>query len=109
MQSTCACNAQVVHARAVTGMRCPIAGGRFGWCRDLFAPFLRTRIAHMELKAFATPLLAVSLLLAAPAARAGNATADEATAMVRKGVAFIKAEGTDKGYAEISNRQGRFV
>jgi len=63
----------------------------------------------MELKALATPLLAVSLLLAAPAARAGNATADEATAMVRKGVAFIKAEGTDKGYAEISNKQGRFV
>jgi hypothetical protein len=45
----------------------------------------------MELRAFATPLLALSLLLAAPAARAGNATADEATAMVRKGVAFIKA------------------
>jgi cytochrome c len=63
----------------------------------------------MELKAFVTPLLAVSLLLSAPAARAGNATADEATAMVRKGVAFIKAEGTEKGYAEISNKQGRFV
>ena len=63
----------------------------------------------MELKAFVTPLLAVSLLLSAPAAPAGNATADEATAMVRKGVAFIKAEGTEKGYAEISNKQGRFV
>jgi signal transduction histidine kinase len=63
----------------------------------------------MELKAFVTPVLAVSLLLAAAAAHAGNATADEATAMVRKGVAFIKAEGTEKGYAEISNRQGRFV
>jgi signal transduction histidine kinase len=63
----------------------------------------------MELKAFVTPLLAVALLLGAAAARAGNATADEATAMVRKGVAFIKAEGTEKGYAEISNKQGRFV
>lgn len=35
-------------------------------------------------------------------------TADEATAMVKKGVAFIKANGKDKGYAEISNKKGQF-
>jgi cytochrome c len=63
----------------------------------------------MEMKGFVTPLVAVSLLLGAAAAQAGNATADEATAMVKKGVAFIKAEGAEKGYAEISNKQGRFV
>lgn len=38
----------------------------------------------------------------------GNATAAEATAMVKKGVAFIKANGKDKGYAEISNKGGQF-
>jgi cytochrome c len=63
----------------------------------------------MEMKGFVTTLVALSLLLAAAAAQAGNATADEATAMVKKGVAFIKAEGTEKGYTEISNKQGRFV
>jgi cytochrome c len=29
--------------------------------------------------------------------------------MVKKGVAFIKANGKDKGYAEISNKQGQFT
>lgn len=40
---------------------------------------------------------------------AGNATKDEATAMVKKGVAFLKANGKDKGHAEISNKAGQFV
>ncbi|WP_404872736.1 cache domain-containing protein [Ideonella sp. A 288] len=51
-----------------------------------------------------------SLGLAATMAQAaGNATTTEATAMVKKGVAFIKANGKDKGYAEISNKQGQFT
>lgn len=37
------------------------------------------------------------------------ATAAEATAMVQKGAAFIKANGKDKGYAEINNKAGQFV
>ena len=37
-----------------------------------------------------------------------NATAAEATAMVKKGVAFIKANGKDKAYAEISTKGGQF-
>src|SRR5258706_7517303 len=36
------------------------------------------------------------------------ATKDEAVAMVKKGVAFIKKEGKDKGYAEITNKKGQF-
>jgi signal transduction histidine kinase len=40
---------------------------------------------------------------------AGNASKDDATAMVKKGVAFIKASGKDKGYAEVSNKQGQFI
>ena len=38
-----------------------------------------------------------------------KATAAEATAMVKKGVAFIKANGKEKGMAEISNKTGQFV
>lgn len=54
--------------------------------------------------------LAAALTLAAlPAAHASNATAAEATAMVKQGVAFIKANGRDKAYAEISNKGGKFV
>ena len=38
----------------------------------------------------------------------GGANAAEATAMVKKGVAFIKASGKDKGYAAISTKGGQF-
>lgn len=37
-----------------------------------------------------------------------NATPKEAEAMVKKGVAFIKANGQDKGFSEITNKQGQF-
>lgn len=38
-----------------------------------------------------------------------KATAAEATAMTKKGIVFIKANGKEKGYAEISNKAGQFV
>ncbi|MBL0727695.1 cache domain-containing protein [Piscinibacter sp. HJYY11] len=62
------------------------------------------------MRAHLTALLAVSSLALAPLAIAkeGNATAAEATAMVKKGVAFIKANGKDKGFAEITNKAGQF-
>jgi len=37
------------------------------------------------------------------------ATKDEAVSMVKKGVAFIKKEGKDKGYAEITSKKGQFT
>jgi cytochrome c len=37
-----------------------------------------------------------------------GATAAEATAMVKKGIAFIKANGKEKGYAAISDKAGAF-
>ena len=43
-----------------------------------------------------------------PALADQGATAAEATAMVKKGVAFIKANGKEKGYAEISTKGGQF-
>jgi cytochrome c len=42
----------------------------------------------------------------APAGDKG--TKDEAVAMVKKAIAFIKANGNDKAFAEISNRSGQF-
>ncbi len=38
-----------------------------------------------------------------------KATAAEATAMVKKGVAFIKANGNEKGFAEINKKDGQFT
>lgn len=58
----------------------------------------------------ATALAGLVLGFATAAAHAdGNATTAEATAMVKKGVAFIKSSGKDAGYAEVSNKSGRFV
>jgi cytochrome c len=37
------------------------------------------------------------------------ATKDEAVAMVQKAVVFIKEQGPDKAYPEISNKGGRFI
>lgn len=55
--------------------------------------------------------LAVAALAAqGPAmAKTDFASKDEAVAMVKKGVAFVKANGKDKGYAEITNKKGSFV
>lgn len=39
---------------------------------------------------------------------ADNATKAEAQAMVKKGVAYIKANGNEKGYAEINSKSGQF-
>jgi cytochrome c len=41
-------------------------------------------------------------------AMAEHASAKEAEAMVKKGVAYIKANGKEKGYAEITSKQSQF-
>ncbi len=57
-----------------------------------------------------TVAVLVSALLAAGASwAADNVTAKEAEAMVKKGVAFIKASGKDQGYAEITKKPGQFT
>ena len=53
--------------------------------------------------------LAATVVLVSAGAWAGDhATRAEAEAMVKKGVAYIKTNGDQKGYAEISNLQGQF-
>jgi len=55
--------------------------------------------------------LAVGALAAqTPAfAKTDFASKDEAVAMVKKGVAYVKVNGKEKGYAEISNKKGQFI
>ncbi len=54
--------------------------------------------------------LCVALAACIASAHADDgASAADATAMVKKGVSFLKKEGKDKGYAEISNKAGQFI
>jgi cytochrome c len=63
----------------------------------------------MRSKVAAAVAVMAILTLASGAVRASNhATAKQAEAMVKKGVAFIKANGKEKGYAEITSKQGQF-
>ena len=52
---------------------------------------------------------ACAVLVSATAHAADRATKDEAMAMVKKAVGFIKAQGTEKAYAEISHKGGQFT
>ncbi|MDP3168347.1 MAG: cache domain-containing protein [Hydrogenophaga sp.] len=51
--------------------------------------------------------VAAALLATSFSARA-DATAEDATAMVKKGVAFMKTNGKEKGHAEISSKESQF-
>ena len=52
----------------------------------------------------------LAALTAVPLAHAAkHATKDEAVAMVKKAVAYIKDKGADNAYQEISNRTGQFI
>lgn len=50
-----------------------------------------------------------TLVMTASAMAAEQGTADEATAMVKKAVVYLKANGRDKTLAEVSNNKGQFV
>jgi cytochrome c len=53
-------------------------------------------------------LAAAALAVQVPAFASEFASRDEAISMVKKGVAYIKTNGREKGYAEITNKQGQF-
>lgn len=64
----------------------------------------------MQLPFFNAALICCLLLFSPMGVHAQTkATAAEATAMVKKGVIFMKVSGKDKGHAEISNKKGQFV
>lgn len=56
-----------------------------------------------------TVAFAIAMSVSFAASAETKATTEEATAMVKKGVAFIKSSGKDKGYAEITNKKGQFT
>lgn len=58
--------------------------------------------------ALALAVGALGLLPTSGQAAEGGATPEQATAMVKKGVAFIKTNGKEKGYAEVSTKGGQF-
>lgn len=63
----------------------------------------------MNRKPWATLALSLATCLLAMPALAQNASRDDATAMVKKGVAYIKANGVEKAYAEITAKNPQFV
>jgi signal transduction histidine kinase len=52
--------------------------------------------------------MSAALALGTAWAAAEHASAKEAEVMVKKGVAYIKANGKDKGYAEITSKSSQF-
>jgi len=62
------------------------------------------------MKSIQFALISMSLAFtAATASAAVEATKDDAVAMVKKGITFIKTQGVEKGYAEVSNKKGTFI
>jgi cytochrome c len=61
----------------------------------------------MQAMKFSIVVLAAALGMGAAWAAEDAANAKEAEAMVKKGVAFIKANGKDKGFAEITRRDSK--
>jgi cytochrome c len=62
----------------------------------------------MKLASKIAATLFCTLALQVPAWAADHGSAAEATAMVKKAIEFIKANGKDKAYAEFSNPKGAF-
>jgi signal transduction histidine kinase len=53
--------------------------------------------------------IALLSIMSVPAWSGDFATRDQAIAMVKKAVEFIKTQGTEKAYAEIDNKGGQFT
>lgn len=79
----------------------PIISIRCGMARQRRPPM------RYALRAALALLLVATLCTLASAQAKGSK--DEAVAMVKKAVAYLKANGRDKALAEISNTQGMFV
>jgi cytochrome c len=53
--------------------------------------------------------LAATFVAVGSAVAADGANKDDAVAMVKKAVAFIKEQGPEKSYPEVSNKAGKFI
>jgi signal transduction histidine kinase len=54
-------------------------------------------------------VIAATVVLAGAAIAADGAGKEDAVAMVKKATAFIREQGPDKAYPEITNKAGRFI
>ena len=54
-------------------------------------------------------VIAATVVLAGAAIAADGAGKDDAVAMVKKATAFIREQGPEKAYPEITNKAGRFI
>jgi cytochrome c len=63
----------------------------------------------MKLSALVFPAALLLLATMTPAVAGDHATKEEAIAMVKRAVAYIKTEGTDKAYSEITGKVPQFV
>ena len=62
------------------------------------------------MKQFSTALIAAAATMLCGTALANSGPSkDDAVAMVKKGVAFLKANGVDKAYAEITAKNPQFI
>ena len=52
---------------------------------------------------------AAAIVFVAPARSADSAKKDDAIAMVKRAVSFIKEQGPEKAYPEITNKAGKFI
>src|SRR3954467_1769110 len=79
---------------------------RHAWL--LFRPGCTTKRKRKKIMNKSAIVLLAALLAAGAACANDNpATAKEAEAMVKKGVAYIKANGKDKGYAAITDKENK--
>jgi cytochrome c len=60
-------------------------------------------------KPLISALAAMLVFSGAAAMAADGASKDDAVAMVKKAVTFIKEQGPDKAYPEITNKAGKFI
>lgn len=60
-------------------------------------------------KPFQMMLLSISIAFSGAAFAAERGNADEAVAMVKKAVAYFKANGKEKTVAEVNNPKGQFI
>ena len=78
----------------------------------VFRPFAQPLEAEMNVNNWLRkPLMSAfaATLAVGTAMAADGAGKDEAVAMVKKAVTFIKEQGGDKAYPELSNKAGKFV
>src|SRR3954447_2994905 len=77
------------------------------------AAIRRQAIRRLNMRASASrqivSAIAATVVFAGAAGAADGAGKDDAVAMVKKATAFIKEQGPEKAYPEISNKAGRFI